>query len=162
MSAMPPNHRFPSLAIAGLVILFSSCAVGQTLGELANAQRAKQQLEILKIQKDHEDAEVAAKLKSSPPPAPAQHGPTGSSPAPQAKARPQIVLHAMYTRERVWVAELASEQRLALALVGMKINGQTVTAIEQRGLVLNRACTAADVRTKTRCGLRIVRVGEAI
>lgn len=162
MSAMLPSHHLSSLAIAGLVMLFSSSAAGQTLGELANAQRAKQQLEILKIQKDNEDAEIAAKLKSSPPAVPAQPGATGSSSVQQAKARPQIVLHAMYTREHVWVAELASEQRLALALVGMKINGQTVTAIEQRGLVLNRACTAADVRTKTRCGQRIVRVGEAI
>jgi hypothetical protein len=162
MSAMHPSQYLPSLAIAGLVVLFMPSAAGQTLGELANAQRAKQQLEILKIQKDQEDAEIAAKLKSNPLPAPSQPGAPGAASTAPTKARPQIVLHAMYTRDHAWVAELASEQRLALALVGMKINGQTVTAIEQRGLVLSRACTAADVRAKARCGQRVVRVGEAI
>jgi hypothetical protein len=155
--------RLPFL-FAVLCAALAASSHGQTLADLADSQRAKQQIEMLKIRKDLETAEIADKLKSLPatPGGQPSQAEKKTAQAPAQPVRPRVVLHALYTRDNVWVAEIASEQRLAMALPGMKVYGQTVTGIEQRGLLLNKPCTAADVRAKAKCGQRVVRVGEAI
>lgn len=132
---------------------------GQTLGDLADAQRLRQQAEIARLRKEAAavDLEVAIPLK----PEPAKPSEGEIRRAAEA-TRPKIVLHALYARNGVWIAELAQGQRLALALVGMQLYGQRVTGIDQRGIALSKPCSASDVRDRVRCGERVLRVGEAI
>lgn len=152
------------LMLVALTVVLAPPSRSQTLGELADAQRAKQQIEMLKIRKDLEAAELADKLKAAPATSGPQVATADKKPAqaPAQRIPPRVVLYALYTRDDVWVAELASEQRLTLALPGMRIHGQRVDAVEQRGLVVSKPCTAALVRARDRCGERVVRVGEAI
>jgi len=157
--------RTTKFNIAFVVCMVSTIAAGscsaQTLGELADAQRIKQRTEIAKIQR-----EAAAEAA----PQPDQSKAPTSAPAINAATmrkvaeiyRPKITVHALYARDGVWVAELVEGQRLSLALVGMQIRGQKVIAVEQRGLVLSKACTAQDVREKVQCGTRIVNVGGVL
>ncbi|WP_076999147.1 hypothetical protein [Variovorax sp. KK3] len=150
--------------LAAMLVVLSSHA--QSLSDLADAQRVKQRAEIAKIRKEAAAAEAAE--------APPVLKPISASPATSAAemraaveraneaARPKIVLHALYARDNAWVAEVAEGQRLGLALVGMQFHGHRVAAVERRGLVLTRPCTAKDVREKRPCGTRVLTVGEAI
>jgi hypothetical protein len=152
-----------SLAFATAAALGSHSAMAQTLGDLAQAQRAKQQIEVLKSQKELADAEsaAAAKLTSGQPPK-VSPGDAQAVQQDSVAARPRVVLHSLYSRNNIWVAELASGQGLALALVGMQIYGNRIAAIDQRGLVMSKPCTAEHVRDKVSCGQRVVAVGESI
>ncbi|MCR6481015.1 hypothetical protein NU688_32995 [Variovorax sp. ZS18.2.2] len=151
-------------AMACAALLACPAAGAQTLGELAAVQRAKQQAELLKSQKDLADAQAAATPKPErlePTKVEAEETKAATRRAALA-ARPKIVLHALYARNGVWVAELASGQGLALALVGMQVYGNRISAIDQRGLVLFKPCTAQDASEKSRCGQRILVLGEAV
>lgn len=164
MSPTATKARLCSLIVAAMTAAAPFSAHSQTLGELADAQRAKQQAEILLAQKELEKAEEAAKLKSLPA-APSVQATAAGKTEPRTPAppeRPKVVLHALYARGDVWMAELASEQRLAVALVGMQIDGHRITAIDRSGVVLTKPCTPAHVRAKARCGQRLLKVGEAI
>lgn len=150
---------------ACLFVACSFCASAQTLGELADAQRIKQQAEILKAKTELEAAEAAEAKKTAAVAPKIQLSPEAAREAARAAeeaARPKVTLHALYARNGVWVAELASNQKLALALVGMSIYGYRVMGVGQEGLSLAKPCSARDVREKSRCGSRTVAVGEAI
>ncbi len=154
-------------AVAALVLLGAvhvSTTHAQTLGELAEAQRAKQQTELLRQQRELAEAEAAANGKQSRADTPKVDPAEAAAAAKKAQlaARPKIILHALYARGGAWVAELASGQGLALALTGMEIYGHRVVGVDQRGLVLSKPCGAADVRARRACGQRILVLGEAI
>lgn len=164
MSKTTDSTRKTWLA-ACVLLAFSFCASAQTLGELAEAQRIKQQAEILKAKTELEAAEAAEAKKTAAAVPKVQLSPEAAREAARAAeeaARPKVILHALYSRNGVWVAELASNQKLALALVGMSIYGYRVTGVGQQGLSLAKPCSARDVREKNRCGSRVVAVGEAI
>lgn len=136
----------------------------QTIGELADAQRLKQQSEIAKLRREAAEAEIllAAPLKQAEPVKLSAEEIKAAARKRAEASRPKIVLHSLYARNGVWIAELAEGQRLALALVGMNLYGQRIVAIDQRGVHLSKACTVADVREKARCGVRTLNVGEAV
>jgi hypothetical protein len=140
-------------------------ASAQTLGELAEAQRMKQQAEMLKAAKELEAAEANIAMKSAPAPdvaAKSQEDARKAARLAEEAARPKVVLHALYARNGIWIAEMASNQELALALVGMRVRGYQVTGIGQHGVTLTKPCNAKDVREKRGCGTRLLAVGEAI
>lgn len=142
------------------IVAAGSCSA-QTLGELADAQRIKQRTEIAKIQREAA-AEAAPQPDQSRTPTIAPSVDAAAMRKSAETFRPKVAVHALYARDGSWVAELAEGQRLSLALVGMQIGGQKVIAVEQRGLVLLKACTAQDVRAKAKCGTRVVSVGGVI
>lgn len=162
----PTTKHCRALVCLSLAAAFAcaTSAGAQTLGELADSQRAKQQAELLKTQKELADAEAAAAAKVASTTAPKLSTEDARQAARRSElaARPKIVLHSLYSRNGTWVAELASGQGLALALVGMQIYGNRIASIDQRGIVLTKACTAEDVREKARCGQRVLVLGEAI
>ncbi|WP_162571593.1 hypothetical protein [Variovorax sp. SRS16] len=156
------------MAGALLVVAIGAAAAlpsgAQTIGELADAQRLKQQSEIAKLRREAAAAEIllAAPSKQAEPVKLSEEEIKAIARKRAEASRPKIVLHSLYARNGVWIAELAEGQRLALALVGMNLYGQRIVAIDQRGVHLSKACTAADVREKARCGNRTLNVGEAI
>ena len=159
------TSRLAAVAVLVLVgALHAPTARAQTLGELAEAQRAKQQVELLRQQRELAEAEASANGKQVKAEA-AKVDPAEAAAAArkaQLAARPRITLHALYSRGGAWVAELASAQGLALALTGMEIYGHRVVGVDQRGLVLSKPCAAADVRARRACGQRVLVLGEAI
>ncbi|MGJ7523708.1 hypothetical protein ACSFA0_24750 [Variovorax sp. LT1P1] len=151
-------------AVSFVLFAFSGVSNAQTLGELADAQRVKQQAEIAKMRREaaQADLELSVPLKAPPPLAPSAEEAARFARKAAEAAKPRIVVHAVYAKNGAWVAELAEGQRLSLAMVGMQLNGQRVTSIDQRGLQISKPCTAADVREKARCGQRVVALGEAV
>lgn len=152
------------IALSAFLASAAFPASAQTLGELADAQRMKQQTEMLKAKKELEAAEADNAKKAGIPTGP-QLSPEAAKAAArlaEEAAKPKVVLHALYTRSGVWVAELTSNQQLAIALIGMRINGYQVTGISKQGLSIARPCSASDVRERIRCGKRVLNVGEAI
>jgi hypothetical protein len=159
---MSRTTKFKVAFVVGMVsIIAAGSCNAQTLGELAEAQRIKQRTEIAKIQREAA-AEATPQTDQSKAPTIAPAIDTATMRKVAETFRPKIVVHALYARDGVWVAELAEGQRLSMALVGMQIRGQKVIAVEQRGLVLSKACTAQDVREKAQCGTRIVNVGGVL
>lgn len=157
MSRTAKRNALVTMTAAAL--LSANPAVGQTLSDLAGAQRAKQQAEIIKLHK-----EAAADLAASTPII-VQADPVATKADVRRNAeaqRPRVVLHSLYARNGVWIAELAEGQRLALALPGMQLYGHRIMGIDQRGVTVVKACSASDVRDKVSCGQRIVPVGGAI
>lgn len=148
--------------LASFACAFTVAAGAQTLGELAEAQRLKQQAEIVKAKKELEAAESGGSKANQPQPKLSPEAARTAARLAEEAARPKVVLHALYARNGVWVAELASQQRLALALVGMRIYGYRISGIGQQGLVLSKPCSASDVREKAKCGTRVMTVGEAV
>ena len=148
----------------GVVLASIACAgSAQTLGELAEAQRMKQQAELLKAKKELDAAEADSAKKAGPvAPVLSPDAARKAARLAEEAARPMVVLHALYSRNGIWVAEIASNQKLALALVGMRIYGYQITGIGQQGVTVSRPCSANDVRESIRCGSRVLAVGEAI
>lgn len=146
--------------VAALALLAPLESIGQTLGELADAQRVKQQAELAKLQKEAAD-DLAKSAPAVVPVEPLKLSAVEVRRSAESQ-RPKVILHSLYARNGVWIAELAEGQRLTLALIGMQLNGQRITAIGQQGLKLSKPCSAADVRDKIQCGQRIVPVGGAI
>lgn len=165
MSNTIDHGRVAAAATLSIVLFgFAGLCSAQTLGELADAQRVKQQAEISKMRREaaQADLELSAPLKPPPPAAPSADEALRLSRKAAEAAKPRIVVHAVYAKNGTWVAELAEGQRLSLAMVGMQLNGHRVTSIDQRGLQISKPCSAQDVREKVRCGQRAVLLGEAV
>jgi hypothetical protein len=152
------------LTLWALLGLIGGSVGAQTLGDLADAQRVKQQAEIAKLRREAAQAEIelSIPLRTPEPPALSPEDARRMAQKAAAAALPRIVVHALYSKNGAWIAELAEGQRLRLAMVGMQLNGQRVVGVDQGGLQLAKPCTAHEVREKIRCGLRVVAVGEAV
>lgn len=146
------------------VVTASSPLAAQTIAELAQAQRTKQQSEIARLQREAAamELELAVPLKQPEPVKLSAEEQRKAARRVADAARPKVVLHSLYSRNGIWVAELSEGQRLAMALVGMQIYGYRVLGMDQRGLRVTKPCTAADVRDKAACGERILHVGEGV
>lgn len=124
---------------ASAFALFFGAAHAQTLGDVAEAQRAKVLAEIAA-------AQIAASLPASKPLSP-------DGIAPRKAPRPaRIVLHSLYARgPGGWTAELTDGQTLKPAAPGMRYGNYVVSRIDAQGLHLGvaddckRACPTARV-----------------
>lgn len=153
---------------ANVLLLVAIAALGcmstnaQTLADLADSQRAKQAAEITRAKTELAAAEAEAEGKVAGAPK-AVSDPAAAKAAAKAAAeaaRPRVVLHALYSRNGSWIAELAQAQELSLALVGMQVDGVRIQSIGPKGIAALKPCSAADVREGARCGQRLIRVGE--
>lgn len=132
----------PSVWLAvgvGMWALMLGQAQAQTLGDVAEAQRAKALAEITA-------AQVAAN-----PPAPNPQNTKGA--AVRKPARPtSIVLHSLYrSGAGEWTAELTDGETLAVALPGMRHGKYVVTRIDEQGVHLSAsdACKRECPRART-------------
>jgi hypothetical protein len=132
-----------SRAGALTLLLAATQAQAQTLGDVAEAQRAK----VL--------AEIAAAQVAANPPAPRAETPGPSSSGKKARAV-SIVVHSLYGRgSSGWTAELTDGKSLAVAQPGMRFGQYLIARIDAEGLHLRAAagCKKACVPE------RVVRVG---
>lgn len=158
------NPRALAFALVVAALFAGQTAQAQTLGDLAEAQRTKQQVELLKSQKDLREAEAAVVVQTT-----AAALPKVSTSESQAElkravaaARPRVVVHSLYAQNGSWTAELASGQGLAVARIGMDFYGERIASIDQRGVVMARPCSGAAQRKKASCAQRVLSVGEAL
>lgn len=145
--------------LLALALAFGSApSIGQTIGELAEAQRVKLR------------ADVAQQLPASPA-AQAAAAPQATSTAapalpPPLPEPPKLLLHGLYERAGKWTAEITDGSRLVTPAAGMFYGKWIVEVIDGEGLHLRRMqpCRAKPAKTsKSQCvTARVVRVGEAL
>lgn len=126
-------------ATAVTLLIGVSAVSGQTIEEIAEAQRAKVQLEIAKGQPSKEPVRAAA-------PEPAKR---------KAETAATIILHAVYENGDGFIAEVTDGTRLARLSVGMRHANAVVSRVDQKGVHLT-----APMGCKVRCPQdRLITVG---
>ncbi|MDP9902406.1 hypothetical protein [Variovorax ginsengisoli] len=144
------------------VLLLVVCAVSgsslmaQTIGQIAALQRAKQLAELEKGEKEAVEATKSADALMAPivslPPT-----------KPKPTAAPGIFLHAIYSKEGMWIAEVSQGQMLSIVFPGMLINGYRASAINQQGVEVSKLCATRNgsPQADRECGKRVIHLGEA-
>jgi len=137
---------FRTEALCGVVCAFTlvaSTASAQTIGELAEAQRAKLRMELAS--------------KNAPP--------ADATPAPQPVVKvspvaiepPKLRVHSLYQRNGHWIAEITNGSQLAIPIPGMVYGKFVLEAVDGQGLHFNRVAKCA--RAKACESKRLVRLG---
>lgn len=145
------------VALAAMASALVAPVGAQTIGELAESQRAKLRAEIAQR---NAAAEVAAAKAGESSVKPAQAAASRPLAARQAEA-PRLRVHSLYERSGKWRAEVTDGNRLATPEPGMKFGGYSVEAINEKGLHLVRAepCKKAEKSCQLQ---RVVGVGGVL
>lgn len=130
--------------IACALALMVGTASAQTIGELAEAQRAKLRLELA--------------MKNAPPAVVPPTEQRAVDIAPVVAEPPKLRVHALYQRAGgYWVAEITNGSQLAMPIPGMVYGKYLLEAVDGQGLHLKRAASCA--REKTCESKRLVGLG---
>lgn len=155
------NRTRANFIVAFAFAFAGTSSNGQTIGEVAEAQRLKLRAEL--AQQGQSPAPLATPPQVAPVPL---ASPQELPPPPRVPEPPKLLLHGLYERSGKWTAEVTDGVRLVTPTVGMFKGDWVLENIDAEGLHLRRMqpCSVKRAKASTQaCATaRVVRVGEAL